>query len=108
MLFFMLYVFVWEECVAVCVALFADLYVRIVLRGPPPAPAAIHMANSRNCVSASATRPSGTPHFTNPNFQLRVEVFDTSWISVQCALNTFGPFLSGFVKYTPRTAPGYH
>ena len=73
-----------------CVALFADLNVRIVLRGPPPAPAAIHMANSRNCVSASATRPSGTPHFTNPNFQLRVEVFDTSWISVQCALNTFG------------------
>ena len=102
------YVFVWEECVAVCVALFADLYVRIVLRGPPPAPAAIHMAKFRNCVSASATRPSGTPHFTNPNFQLRVEVFDTSWISVQCALNTFGPFLSGFVKYTPRTAPGYH
>lgn len=58
------YVSVWEECVAVCVALFADLNVRIVLRGPPPAPAAIHMghgdsgelAELRFCVCDKAKR----------------------------------------------------
>jgi len=54
------YVFVWEECVAVCVALFADLNVRIVLRGPPPAPAAIHMngevSELRLCVCDKAKR----------------------------------------------------
>ena len=36
---------------------FADLNVRIVLRGPPPAPAAIHMANSELRLCVCVKRP---------------------------------------------------
>jgi len=90
MLFFMF--LCGKECVAVCVALFCGPKrtdrTAWAAAGPGSDPhgelgtASLRLRQGR----------SGTPHFshfTNPNFQLRVEVFDTSWKSVPCTLNTF-------------------